>query len=221
MPYSRPLPPFSAYRIAATIGARALRHSGRMLTRTASSNWQHRVPPSFDKIASRAASQVWALQERERSRATKNRMMFMIPIYRQDCEQTLDRTCEFCDQGSNTECNQHKSLRAYAHITSGLALLASLGIDGDSLNGQLAQQDRRAQEAQDNVANQALISLAHGYHSTHSIDQCKRLSLVWHRKKLRDSDGTIQGLGPHTLCLMNLKRRSNRFRSPKKRIIYF
>ena len=132
-------------------------------------------------------------------------MCSIIPMYRQDCKQTLDRTCEFCDQGSNTECNHHKSLRAYAHITSGLALLALLGIDGDSLNGQLAQQDRRAQEAQDNIANQALVSLAHAYHSTHSIDQCKRLSLVCHRNILGPLYGTIQGLGPHTLCLMNLK----------------
>jgi len=37
---------------------------------------------------------------------------------------------------------------------------------------------------------------SHGYHYTHTIDQCKPLSLAWHRKILRDSYGTMRRLRP-------------------------
>lgn len=86
-----------------------------------------------------------------------------------------------------------------------LALLALLGLDLNGLDGQLADEGGRADDAQDNVgegdALGALLALACHALIIHILDAVQAFALffsVSHRKKLRDSDGTIHPHGPHT-----------------------
>ena len=48
-----------------------------------------------------------------------------------------------------------------------------------------------AGEAEEESSNES-----HVYHYTHTIDTVNHLSLAWHRKILRDSDGTMRRLRP-------------------------
>jgi len=41
-------------------------------------------------------------------------MVTIIPIYRQDFNRTLDRTCEFYDQHSNTDRKQHPTAEVFS-----------------------------------------------------------------------------------------------------------